>query len=200
MLQNEEFNALIANLSKRTSLAPADVELIRSSFTRQEFSKRDILLEAGSTSKHIYYIATGTLRSYIHANPNKEVVIMLAFQDWWITDIDSFTTGAKSQINIDALSKGIVYGLSRENFDTLIESSPAFESAFRYMMQYSYIREQRRALELITDSTEVRYAKLLARLPTIEQDVSQKNIASYLGVSPEFLSKLKRKRKTEVLT
>ena len=197
MTQNEEFNALTANLSKRLTLTPADIELVRSSFTRQAFSKRDKLLEAGATSKYIYYIASGTLRSYINSASNKEVVIMLAFQDWWITDIDSFTTGEASQINIEALSDGVVYGLSKARFDALVAESPAFESAFRYMMQYSYIREQRRALELIVDSTVNRYKKLIERLPTIELDVSQKNIASYLGVSPEFLSTLKRKLKAK---
>lgn len=121
---------------------------------------------------------------------------MFAFPDWWITDIGSFTKGGQSQVYLQAISDSVLFRLSKENFDALIENYPSFESSFRYMMQYAYIREQRRSLELIKDSAAVRYNHLLLRHPTIEEHVTQKDISSYLGVTPEFFSTLRRKNST----
>lgn len=122
---------------------------------------------------------------------------MFAFADWWITDIDSFTNNHTSKINIQSSADAIIYKLTKENFHYLVSNFTSFETAFRNMMQYSYIREQRRSLELITDDAPTRYLNLTSRYPNIEQDASQKDIASYLGITPEFLSALKKKLLTE---
>jgi len=192
MNEDDELTALVNNLSKRTIIH--DAEGIVKYFKRIVVNKRERILESNSRCNFIYYIYNGALRSYIETN-NKEVTIMLAFKDWWITDIDSFTNGTISNINIDVQQDSIIYALSKNNFDKLIAISPTFESAFRKMMQYSYIREQRRSVALIHKTSKTRYLELIDKFPTIEQDISQKVIASYLGISPEFLSAMKKKIK-----
>lgn len=188
-----EINALAQNLSKRTTFCPDELKRITARFKRREVAKKEFLLRGDRTCDAIYYVYRGCCKSYVLNPAGKQRVIMFAFTDWWITDIDSFTNATVSKINIQASADSIVYELVKTDFDELITSSTGFESAFRNMMQYSYIREQRRSLELITADSTTRYHKLISRYPNIEQDASQKDIASYLGITPEFLSALKRK-------
>ena len=188
-----ELAALAANLSRRTSFD--GINEVTKYFQRREVSKRSVLLTNGSRCNHFYYVASGVLRSYLRTEQGKESTIMLAFEDWWITDIDSFTTGGASVINIDVLQDSVIYGLSKRDFDLMVTTSPAFESAFRKMMQHAYIREQRRAVGLLSETAESRYLALLRRFPKLEQLTSQRIIASYLGITPEFLSVVKKKRK-----
>ena len=188
-----ELEMLTRNLCKRTTISPEELSIISSKFQRQEVAKNQFLLKGGRTCKAIYYVYRGCCKSYIFDSLGKKRVIMFAFADWWITDIDSFTNGHQSKINIQSTVGSILYKLTKENFNELISGFPSFETAFRNMMQFSYIREQRRSLELITDDAPTRYLNLTNRYPNIEQDASQKDIASYLGITPEFLSALKKK-------
>lgn len=190
----EELEALAKNLSKRTAFNPEELRSITAKFKRRELTKKDFLLRGDRTCNAIYYVYRGCCKSYVFNQDQKERVIMFAFNDWWITDIDSFTNGTISKINLQASIDSVVYELPKTDFDELITTFVGFESAFRKMMQYSYIREQQRSLELITSDSSTRYRKLINRYPNIEQDASQKDIASYLGITPEFLSALKKKR------
>ncbi len=188
---NKELEGLASNLGKRTVLHENDLQLILSKFNRVTFSRKEVIIQSGQVYQFIYYVSSGLLRTYLLTKEGKERVIMFGFEDWWITDIASFTTGKPSSLYLDVLKDCVLYSLSKVDFDELIHESPAFESVFRKMMQYAYMREQQRALELITDSAQDRYLRLVAKYPAIEQEVSQRNIASYLGISPEFLSSLK---------
>lgn len=188
-----ELKALAENLSKRTTFSPEELKSVTAKFKRREVAKKEFLLQGDRTCNALYYIFQGCCKSYILNQDQKARVIMFAFTDWWITDIDSFTNGTTSSISIQASANSIVYELSKYDFDELMTVSTKFESAFRKMMQYSYIREQRRSLELITDDAQARYINLTNRYPNIEQDASQKDIASYLGITPEFLSVMKKR-------
>jgi len=188
-----EQEALANNLSKRTTFTGQELGAICAKFSRETIRKNESLLSGNRTCTAIYYVYRGCCKSYIFDLTGKQRVIMFAFADWWITDIDSFTSNHTSKINIQSTTNSIVYKLTKESFNGLIISFPASETAFRNMMQYSYIREQRRSLELISDDAPAHYLNLTNRYPNIEQDASQKDIASYLGITPEFLSGLKKK-------
>ncbi len=194
---SSELEMLTRNLCKRATISQEELNNITSKFERQEIDKNQFLLKGDRSCNAIYYVYRGCCKSYIFDQSGKERVIMFAFADWWITDIDSFTNNHTSKINIQSTAEAIIYKLTKENFNHLISNFPSFETAFRNMMQYSYIREQRRSLELITDDAPTRYLNLTGRYPNIEQDASQKDIASYLGITPEFLSTLKKKLLTE---
>lgn len=176
-------------------MTAGEVDVILSKFNTQRCTKGERLFTAGQTCKKLHFIVSGVIRSFIATDENKIKVIMFGFPDWWITDIDSFLNESKSVVTIDALEDSVLLSLSKTDFDDLIRTSQAFESAFRIMMQKSYVREQRRSFELIAHSSKERYLSLIGRFPDIEQQVSQKNIASYIGISPEFLSSLRRELK-----
>lgn len=189
---------LARNLQKRVKFEPSKLREVLAKFQVINKTKQAYLLMEGELCDHIYYVSEGVCKSFIMQEEAKPRIIMFAFTDWWITDIDSFTNGRHSKINIQTISDSLILKLAKTDFDYLTANCPAFESAFRYMMQYSYIREQNRALELITDDSFTRYRSLLARYPTVQELVSQKDIASYLGITPEFLSSLKLKWKKDL--
>lgn len=118
---------------------------------------------------------------------------MFAVKDWWITDMDCFVNRKPALLSIEALETSGVFEWSFEWLEGLYEKIPKFERFFRILFQNSYIREQRRALYNISMTTEDRYRHFVDSYPAIVEKITQKQIASYLGVTPEFLSSIKRK-------
>ena len=195
-MQNE-LAALKQNLQKRVALPPNRLTSILSNFSRLSVAKGTALLAQGTACNYLYYVASGACKSYVISAAGKKRVVMFALPDWWITDIDTFTRGGRSKINICVVQDAVVYRIAKGDLDALMQQYAELESAFRYMMQYAYIREQNRAVELITDTALVRYERVISNHPQLEQMLSQKDIASFLGITPEFLSAMKRSRLRE---
>ena len=192
-----ELAALKQNLQKRVTLPPDALTSILSRFSRLHAPKGTVLLAHGTACNYLYYVASGACKSYVISAAGKKRVVMFALPDWWITDIDTFTRGGRSKINICVVQDAVVYRIAKGDLEALMQQYASLESAFRYMMQYAYIREQNRAVELITDTALMRYEQVIAAFPQLEQTLSQKDIASFLGITPEFLSAMKRSRRRE---
>lgn len=188
----EEQVALLQNLGKRVEMTAREAAEIVTAFERVDRPQNAVLQRQGSPCNYLYYVAGGACKSYVITPTGKEKIVMFAPSDWWITDIDSLSNGGASTINIKTVAPSVIYRITRSALEHVLSQHTAFESAFRYMMQYAYIREQRRALSLITDDAATRYRRLVVEHPGLEQIVSQKDIASYLGITPEFLSATKR--------
>ncbi len=118
---------------------------------------------------------------------------MFAVQDWWITDMNCFVNQKPAMLFIEALEDSKVLELDFDLLETLYQKASKFERFFRILFQNAYIREQLRALYNISCSTEERYKQFVQKYPVIVEKVTQKQIASYLGVTPEFLSLIKKK-------
>lgn len=118
---------------------------------------------------------------------------MFAVQDWWITDMDSFINRKPALLSIKALETSGVIEWSFDWLEELYDKFPKFERFFRILFQNAYIREQRRVLHNISLTTEERYRQFVESYPAIVKKITQKQIASYLGVTPEFLSSVKKK-------
>lgn len=123
---------------------------------------------------------------------SKESSIMFAFPGWWITDMRCFIQELPSDTSIQALEETEIAEISKSEYEALFTKIPAFERLFRILMQNAYIREQTRVFEHMTCSAKERYKRFVSKYPRIEQLISQKHIASYLGITPEFLSYLKK--------
>ena len=119
---------------------------------------------------------------------------MFAVQDWWITDIQGFVTGKPAIVNIEAIEDSVVLELQKDDLDKLYVKVPKFERVFRILMQNSYIREQLRTTQNLTLTAEERYVNFVAKYPHVYQRVPLKQIASYLGITPEFLSVIRKKK------
>ena len=116
---------------------------------------------------------------------------MFAIADWWITDMYCFTNQLPAMLNIQAVEHSEIFQLPKNNLDTLYDKVPQFEKFFRIIMQNAYIREQLRVIQSLSLSAEERYDNFMNKYPQIACQVTQKQIASYLGITPEFLSNIR---------
>ena len=130
----------------------------------------------------------------------KESTIMFAVSDWWITDMFCFLNEKPAMMYIEAIEDSSIFQLSKADFEKLFANVPKFERFFRILMQNAYTREQLRVIENLSLSAEERYDSFLAKYPQIVQQVTQKQIASYLGITPEFLSAIRKNKSKNIIS
>ena len=159
----------------------------------RDIQKKELVLQQGQISKKLYFVELGSLRAYNVNDEGKESTIMFAVQDWWITDMNCFANQKPALLSIEALEKSRIMELDFQLLEELYQKIPKFERFFRILFQNAYIREQLRTLHNISFTTEERYWQFVEKYPEIVAKVTQKQIASYLGVTPEFLSSVKKK-------
>jgi CRP-like cAMP-binding protein len=119
---------------------------------------------------------------------------MFALADWWVTDMYCFINQEPAMMYIEAIENSCIFQLKKEDLDELFLKIPKFERFFRIIMQNAYIREQLRVIQSLSLSAEERYDSFISKYPQIVQQVTQKQIASYLGITPEFLSAIRKNK------
>ncbi len=184
---------ILANVTKHISLEQAEANYFVSLLNERDVKKKELLLKAGEPCTTFNFVNSGTLRAFFRDDQEKESTIMFAVSDWWITDMPCFVSQAPAMISIEAIADCSVLQLSYVNMNTLFENIPKFERFFRILMQNAYVREQLRVLQNLSLPAEVRYNNFASKYPMIIQQVTQKHIASYLGITPEFLSVIRSK-------
>lgn len=188
-----DHSLILQNVLKHIPLTSEEKKHFTSILKYKEISRKDFLLKEGQVAKHINFIHSGALKAYYLDAKMDENIIMLAVDDWWITDMYSFAMNKPAMQFISAIEDSIVFQLGRSDFDKLFERIPAFERFFRILMQNAYIREQLRIIQNLSLPAEERYLNFLNKYPHLVQRVTQKQIASYIGVSPEFLSAMRKR-------
>ena len=185
---------LLKNIGKHISLNKKEENYFISLLKEQEIKKKEFVLREGQLCKNISYVISGPLRAYYLDKEGKESTIMFAIADWWITDMPCFINEQPAMMFIEAIESSSVFQLQKNDLDKLYIEIPKFERFFRIIMQNAYIREQLRVMQNLSLSAEERYYNFLAKYPQIVKQVTQKQIASYLGITPEFLSAIRAKK------
>lgn len=186
------FELLLQNISKKVSLTAEEWQLCQSFFTPKKLRKKQYLLQEGDVCKYTAFVNKGLLRSYNIDEKGSEHTIQFALEDWWMADIYSFLTGEASACNIDALEDAELLLITKTAQDDMLLQIPKMERYFRLLMQSSLIAMQRRLIGSLNYTAEDKYLQLLAVSPSIVQRVPQHYIASYLGITPETLSRIRR--------
>ncbi|WP_298237580.1 Crp/Fnr family transcriptional regulator [uncultured Algibacter sp.] len=184
---------IFKNIQKHISLSNTEREFFISILIEKDIAKKEIVLEQGSVSSKLYFVEFGSLRAFNVNEEGRESTIMLAVQDWWITDMYSFVNKKPALLSIETLEVSRLIEFDFIMLEKLYKRLPKFERFFRILFQNAYIREQLRVLDNISFTTEQRYTRFIDKYPQIVKKVTQKQIASYLGVTPEFLSSVKKK-------
>lgn len=190
-----DFDLILSNIKKHITLTISEEQYFCSQITYCKVTKNEPVLRRGDICNNIYFVNSGTLSAFYRTIEGKESTIMFAIRDWWITDMNSFTTERPAMLDIEALEESSLFALSNDKLKLLYTKVPSFEKYFRILFSNAYVREQLRALDNITFTTEERYNRFVVKYPQIVEKVSQKRIASYLGVTPEFLSTVKKKNR-----
>lgn len=188
----DNFSRIFRAIQKHILLEEKEREYVRSVFSYKELQSKEILLRQGVICSKLFFVESGIVRAYNLTEGGKEATIMFAVQDWWITDMNAFINQKSSLMTLETLEDSRIFELNFKDFEPMLKTYPKFERFFRILFQNAYVREQLRVLDSISQPTEKRYRRFVKKYPQIVEKVTQKQIASYLGVTPEFLSSIKK--------
>jgi CRP/FNR family transcriptional regulator, anaerobic regulatory protein len=182
---------ILDNIAKHIALTQEEQLLFLSKIETKHFKAKTLLLSAGEISKYTYFVNSGILRSFTINDNIIEHVLHFACEGWWIGDMYSYISEKPGNLFIDVLEDAEVILISKENQNQLYLEIPKLERFFRILAENSLVTHQERLMDNLSLSAEERFEKFCKKYPTLIQKVPQKQIASYIGVTPEFFSKMK---------
>ena len=182
---------IIDSINKIVTLSPEEELLFLSKTEIKQYKAKTVLVNAGEISKYSYFVNSGLLRSFNINDNIVEHVLSFACEGWWIGDIYSLISKKPGNLFIEVLEDAEVVLLTRESQNELFTEIPKLERFFRILTENSLVAHQERLMDNLSLTAEERFDKFCKRYPTIIQRVPQKQIASYIGVTPEFFSKMK---------
>lgn len=185
--------ALHSFFSSIMPLHDSDRELVDRSFVPFSFKRRQQVLAEGQRAEYYYFVVSGCLRQYSSDAEGNIHILKFATEGQWITDIDSFYHLKPSCLNIDTLEPSVLLGITLERLVRLYVEAPRFDRVFRILSENELAALQRRHLETISLSADERYQSFAENYPGLMNRISQAQIAAYLGVTPEFLSRMRKK-------
>ena len=181
------------NIAAHISLSETEMESFCNLFEYKTINKKSFLLREGEICKFEGFVTKGLFRVY-HIDKNGfEQILYFAIEDWWITDIDSFTNEIPSQLFIEALEDSEVLLISKKDKDFAYENLPKIEKLFRIMTQKTHVALQRRMIDSMSKTAESRYVEFVEKYPQLIQRLSNIQVAAYLGITNVFLSNIRKK-------
>jgi CRP-like cAMP-binding protein len=185
--------SILKNISKHVSLTSEEETLFLSKTETKFVKAKTILLSSNEIAKHTYFVNSGILRSFNINDNIIEHVLHFACEGWWIGDMYSYISEKPGNLFIEVLEDSEIVSISKENHQQLYHDIPKLERFFRILAENSLVSHQERLMDNLSLTAEERFEKFCIKYPTLIQKISQKQIASYIGVTPEFLSKLKKR-------
>jgi CRP-like cAMP-binding protein len=186
------FDLLRQHILKRIPLSDAEIEHARTFFVPKKLRKGQFLLHAGEVARYSAFVERGCLRLYSIDDNGEEHIVQFAIEDWWIADLYSSLTSTPARYNIDALEDTEVLLLESAMQEKLCREIPQFERYFRLLLQGNLIAKERRIVASLSQSAEVQYLGMLEMYPQIAQRLPLNQIASYLGITPQSLSRIRK--------
>ncbi len=187
-------NQLITHIKHKHDLTSKQEAEIKDCFVLKTFKKKEFLLQNGITSKHEFFVVDGCVRTFITDLNGIEHNIMFSIENWWCGDLKSFINHTSSSYSIQALENTVVLAINRNDWEKLTEQSEVFSSYTRSLFLIAVIAQQNRLVQNLSLTAIERYQYFISKFPALSQRISQKHIASYLGITPEFLSHIKNNK------
>jgi CRP-like cAMP-binding protein len=178
-------------VSKYISLTEEEKEYFHSLLKHRKVKKKNFLLQEGEICDFEAFILKGCIRTYYLGKEGVETILHFAVEEWWVSDLTSFSEQKPSNLFIETVEDCELLSINYANKSRLFEKIPAFERMFRLLVQRSLSVLQQRFYAAVSQTAEERYLHFLEKYPLIAQRVPQHQIARYIGVSPEFLSKVR---------
>ena len=182
---------ILQNISMHVSLTQEEQLIFLSRTQTQQIKAKTILLNAGDICKNSYFVNSGVLRSFTINNHIVEHVLNFACEGWWMADLYSLISQKPGNLFIEAVSDCEIVMLSKKDQEELYLEIPKMERFFRILTENALVANQQRIMDNLSLPAEARFDKFCKRFPSLVMQVPQKQIASYIGVTPEFFSKMK---------
>lgn len=187
---------IIDHVLRRIELTAAEQAHFVSLLKVRKLLPRQYLVQQGDVCRHESYVCKGFLRSFYVDEKGNDHTLHFAMEDWWITDSTSFHLQVPATRNIVALEASVLLQIEKEDLEQLYKDIPAFERFWRILEQKGGIAQDQRILNAISMTGAERYEALITKYPTLEQRMPQRHIASYLGITPVFLSQIRKQLAT----
>ncbi|MEO5979491.1 MAG: Crp/Fnr family transcriptional regulator [Chryseolinea sp.] len=191
-LQPTEANMIFQHVGKFISLTTDEQFFFESLLSRRDYSKRQVILGIGDACRFQNFVLLGSLKVYYLDEQGEEHIAKFAMENWWAFDIQSFFESSPSYYGIRCLEDTTVLQLSQQAYETLLARIPSFEKFYRLMLQQSFIALQHRITQSQSLTAVEKYVQFQEKYPGLESRISQKNIAAYLGITPVFLSMIRK--------
>lgn len=182
------------HFQRYVDLTPSEITSIADSFQERAVAKGDYLLRAGEVCRFEGFVIDGCFKVYTINAKGEEKILYFAVRDWWVMEIDSFINQTSSLLNIQAIKDSTLLTISSDKKEALYQEVPKMERIFRIMSQKAVAAWQRRLIRNHTMTAEERYHHFVTSYPEIVMHLTNKQIASYLGITQEFVSVIRKRR------
>lgn len=182
---------LLDNFRRHIELSSEEADTILKKFKKESYKSKTVLIRPGMDANFTYFVLKGVLRSYTIDANGTEHILNIATPNWWMADMYSYLGGKPAIMYVDVVDDCELLSITREEVEALYEEIPRLERFFRILTENNLISNQQRVLDKMSLTAEERYEKFIKKHPEVTQCLPQKYIASYIGVTPEFFSKMK---------
>ena len=186
-------NPLIDYFEKFLPLDDREKSFVEKAFKERRIKRKQFILQEGDVCKHNTFILEGCFRMYFIDDKGKEHNLQFGIENWWIGDVGSFFSDEPSNLYIEALENSVILQIKKEDLLKLFIDYPKFNRIFRVLAENGMVGLQKRTIQNISATAEERYVDFSQRYPQFFNRISNVQIASYLGVTPEFLSAIRKK-------
>lgn len=189
-----QIEPLLNYFQKVIPLNKEEQQLVTDLFKPRLYRKRQYVLQEGDVCNQFNFIVRGCLRMYKTDDKGNTHILQFAAENWWLSDIGSFHERKPSDLNIDALEDTMVLQISYDHLVFLYTKAPKFDRIFRVLVENSFVSLQKRLLQNISSTAEERYLSFTETYSHLNNRLPQTQIASFLGITPEFLSRLRNRQ------
>jgi len=190
-------NKIVEYIKRSVSLTDQEAETFSAAFREVKIKKRQFIVQPNFIAKNRNYVLNGAFRAYVVDDNGQDSTIAFAIEDWWITDYNSYILQKPATMFVVALEDSIILEIPYEKEQALKEENHKFETFFRIRAERTAAFMQQRIISNLTQTAEERYDNFINKYPQIVQRVPQYALASYLGMTTEFLSRIRNKRATK---
>lgn len=187
------YESLLEYIDDYVSLNNDEVETLQALTRIKKVRKRQFVVEQGEICRYENYVVKGCLRCYHTDEDGNEHVVQFAVENWWIADLQSFLTQSPANFSVDAIEPSTLIQFGYNDLQVLYDRIPKLDRFFRLIIQNAFVASQKRIVASYSKDAGKRYIEFRNRYPNIEKRVPNYMVASYLGITPEFLSKIRRR-------
>lgn len=189
-----EYKLILESIAKHIVLDRTEIDYFLSLLEVKSLKKKELLIREGDIVKHEYFVASGCFKTYSVDERGIEHITLFASEGWWTGNLASFLTGKPSELYTEAIEDSELLHISKENKERLYQQVPKFERFFRILYQNALMTQFQRVNQNISMLAPEKYLHFQSQYPLLAQRIPQKHIASFLGITPEFLSMIRRRQ------
>ncbi|MGH1387391.1 Crp/Fnr family transcriptional regulator [Kordia sp.] len=190
----QKSNSIVSQIyhDEKLAFTKEDINFIEQQYQKVMFSKGETVLSIGEKVDHQFFVADGCLRTYLISPSGKEHTIQFAIKGWWISDYIGYFSETNAVLNIECIECATLYKINRNDVEAIYTKFPKIEHFIRKKLERSFMSFQKRILANLSQSAKERYLNFTCNYPNIEQYVKNYHIASYLGITTESLSRIRK--------